>query len=69
MVGFLLVKRVFHTVQLSNAGEHKTEGVPVGAFGPQPGELVRRASWKSGGEAASKRMSRVSQVLVAEKGC
>lgn len=67
MVGFLLVKCVFHTVQLRNVGEHKTVGVPGGTFGPQPGKLVKEASWKSGGYATSKCMSRVSQV--AERGC
>lgn len=34
MVGFLLVKRVFHTVQLSNAGEHKTGGGPCRRIWP-----------------------------------
>ncbi|CAI9158222.1 unnamed protein product [Rangifer tarandus platyrhynchus] len=69
MVGFLLVKCIFHTVQLRNVGEHKTVGVPGGTCGPQPGKLVKKASWKSGGYAASKCMSRVSQVRVAERGC
>ena len=57
MVEFLLVKCVFHTVQLRNVGEHKTVGVPAGTFGPQPGKLVKKASWKSGGYATSKCMS------------
>lgn len=42
MVGFLLVKCMFHTVQLRNVGEHKTVGVPGGTSGPQPGKLVSR---------------------------
>ena len=69
MVGFLLVKCMFHTVQLRNVGEHDC-GSPWRHIWPPTWEVgLKKASWKGGGYAAAKCMSRVSQVTAAERGC